>query len=874
MTTLLGTLGVKLAASTAQFTKDLKNATNQVRDSADTIRSLTKVSGAAFAGLAGTIGLATRALGEQRLAERKLQAVAGLQNLDVTAIQNYAAELQKLTTFGDEVTITAAAMLGSFQLTQDQIVALLPRAQNLAAFMGTSLNSAALQLGKSFTMGAGSLSRMGIVMSDSEKAAFNAASQMEKVAILGTVIDKNVGNAAQTMATTAVGAFQQMQNAAGDTLEELGKIVEVPLTAIFKTITDVIVGLTDAFASLSPETKDFLGIAVLVGTAIAGIVTVMGGLGLVLPGLIAGFTAAAVAMAPIIVAAGLIALKLGILVTAIALVRKAWVDDLGGMRTKTLAFVNFVGEKWDAVTTFMGDAWDSVVDRITSLWESLGSVGQTALDLISPGLGATIRALAGVKDATRAAAPAFTRLGLVGEAAWDTLKDTALKTTDFVFDAFKELGTDIAETFGITGDEFDKLMEKIRTTAGATVKEIKPGEIEGPPVGVKPPSGAKSEAAIAKNQVGAIAEVGTQFATQLGELGQTISTAMQAWQAGGPYAAAFAVLGDLATKTQAFARVVEILNDVVGLAVEAVEPLVDALRPLANAISSALSPILKQMGEIIKSVVKGGLGPLLTALGNLFKALAPIVNIILVALQPFLEVFALVLRGLAIAVGAVALVIATIINAIIDAMVGILDFLAGLADVVGAGGEIRKFANQLRSARVDVASLERGLEMAAEGTFAFADTMAGTLREFVDQFRGVFETTEQGRKLLQKLDHTLSLMDETAAEAAAPLEDLASAAEDTSKSFREASAALTNVPQGFKIAAARFAAISAGVGLGAVGGLGGDVQPSTQVTRIESLFLQVADPEEFLRKLQELAEWQNFASTGTPLDTPPNENQR
>jgi hypothetical protein len=897
---LLGTLAVKLTASTAKFQKDMDAATQKVRTSTDTIRSLTKASGIAFAGLSGAIGLATKALGEQRKAERRLESVANIYGTDTEVIKRYASELQKVTTFSDEATIAGAAMLQSFALTEDQLLTLIPRMQNLSAFVGNDLNAAAMLMGKAVTTSSSALSEAGIILSPVQKKLFETANQMERVALVAEVVDANVGNMAELMAKTTVGAFTQLQNSAGDLLEEFGKLVEVPLAAIFRTVRDAVDSVVGVFQLLPAGMRDVIGIGILVVTAISGIATAVGGVALVLPALITGLTAAASAMAPIAAAAAVLVIKLALLVTAIALVRKAWIDDLGGMRTVIMDFVNDTVSWWNKGVQILSDDWHGFVSFVTSAWQTtwtnvIGISGKAlsamakqyntfvtsiiaAIKLVFPLLDDSIADSLGqfkisvdeietTFDDLAANAPkpfkAIKQSGIDAAEAmtaawedsqgdidvfWESLQGAAGETANFVVDAFSELGSDLADIFGITGDEFGDLMAKIREKADLGVAGVGKGTggagedlpKDGPEV-----TAAMSDYDMAMEQLGNLGTQALDITKQLGDFGSTISTAMQAWQAGGPYAAAIAVVGSLATKTQSFSVVVETLNGIISQAAKAVEPLVKALIPVVKTIAAALTPIIQTLGELISALVTGGLGPLLKAVGNLIAALMPIVNVILTVLKPVFDVFALAMRGLAIVIGVVALIIGAIVNVIIDVVAGIVDIIAGIADIFGAGGELREFSESLKDGKVNTDAIAKGIEEAATGSYELADATNEAAFELDDTIPGVTDN----------------------------LDSLGDSAKETTKTFREASAALTNIPQGFKIAAARFAAIAVGSASGDIGGLEAGAG-AIRTNVIEQMYVVTDDPEELVRRLNELSDWQNFSSSGTPINTPPNESKR
>lgn len=165
-----------------------------------------------------------QAAAEKRL-ETTIMNVKAATLEGVTAIKNYAAELQGVTTVGDEVTIQGASQLATFQLQSDTIKTLLPSLQDLAvAQYGTAVSGDQMQqmanlMGKVMSGNVSSLSRYGVVMNDTQKKILKTGSESQKAAMLVEVLGQNFGGLAQAMANTPAGRVQQLKNAWGDMQE-------------------------------------------------------------------------------------------------------------------------------------------------------------------------------------------------------------------------------------------------------------------------------------------------------------------------------------------------------------------------------------------------------------------------------------------------------------------------------------------------------------------------------------------------------------------------------------------------------------------------------------------------------------------------------
>ena len=179
------------------------------------------------------IGESVRLFGIQEKAEARLTNIMMSVNQatqeQVQSLKDYARELQQITTFGDEQTISAMAMLGTFQLNTEQIKQLIPRIIDMGAAMekssgaGTDLESITIAVGKAMTMGIGSLSRYGVVITDVQKEAFLLADKQGKLDIITKALDANFKGIAEGSAKTLTGSLEKLKNVTGDFKEMVGK---------------------------------------------------------------------------------------------------------------------------------------------------------------------------------------------------------------------------------------------------------------------------------------------------------------------------------------------------------------------------------------------------------------------------------------------------------------------------------------------------------------------------------------------------------------------------------------------------------------------------------------------------------------------------
>ena len=154
--------------------------------------------------------------GEQELAEKKLETAMGN---NAQGLKDYAAELQKTTTFGDEATIEAMALMGAFTQNEDELKALTVATMDYAAATGKDLKSSAELVGRSFGTSMNAMQRYGVEV-------VGAAGSTERLESLTGNLGKMFGGQAATAAGTMSGKIDQMNNAIGDAQEGIGSMMK------------------------------------------------------------------------------------------------------------------------------------------------------------------------------------------------------------------------------------------------------------------------------------------------------------------------------------------------------------------------------------------------------------------------------------------------------------------------------------------------------------------------------------------------------------------------------------------------------------------------------------------------------------------------
>ncbi len=215
-----------LNAITASLNEIAKNIKKAPLNSLATASTAVINSFSAVKSVLHTVNAIVKDLSEsyktQAAAEIKLQQAAKnnpyLDSSSVKHLQDYASELQSISTYGDEELLPFMANLVAQGKTESQIMEIMSASLDLAAGSGMSLDSAVTALNATLNGNAGTLGKQNAVI----KAL--TAEELKSGKAIEIIKQQYAGMAAET--TTATGTAQQFKNALGDLKEEFGKTFE------------------------------------------------------------------------------------------------------------------------------------------------------------------------------------------------------------------------------------------------------------------------------------------------------------------------------------------------------------------------------------------------------------------------------------------------------------------------------------------------------------------------------------------------------------------------------------------------------------------------------------------------------------------------
>lgn len=344
-------------------------------------RKMAGIGTVAFAGLTTAIGFSVQAFNRQETANARLEQIAKqvtkATDGEIASFKNLASELQKVGVVGDEVIIAGQSQIASFTKSSKVVEELSDDLADLAvATYGTNVSQeqaiqTANTLGKALQGQLGALTRTGILVNDEFATAFeNANTEQERAVILSQIIQDNYGGVNKAMRETAQGGMQALKNAFGDMQEQIGATIIPILTELVKKITPVIESIMK-WVEENPKLTQIILVATL---ALAGLVAVLGFIGMALPAIITGFMILAGPVGIVIGVVGVLTAGLVMLGKLLWETRDGWFIVWNNIKDFFVGVGQFLIKVWENVVNFFIDGINEQINRVNSLIEKLKSI--------------------------------------------------------------------------------------------------------------------------------------------------------------------------------------------------------------------------------------------------------------------------------------------------------------------------------------------------------------------------------------------------------------------------------------------------------------------------------------------------------------------
>lgn len=233
-------------------------------------------------------GLSIKAFTEQEDAIAKMEAVikstGGVAGITSGHILDLSSSLQETTTFADEVTTNAAALLLTFKGVRNEVGQgndvfdrTIRASQDLSALMGKDLNESVMMLGKALQdpeTGLTKLTRAGVQFSDQQKDQIKTLAESGDILgaqkIMLAEIESQFGGTAEAMAQTAGGKLKQAFNDLGEAGEAIGAEIAPALANVAGFVADIIKKFSELPGPIKTAITVIGGIVAAIGPAIWG----------------------------------------------------------------------------------------------------------------------------------------------------------------------------------------------------------------------------------------------------------------------------------------------------------------------------------------------------------------------------------------------------------------------------------------------------------------------------------------------------------------------------------------------------------------------------------------------------------------------------
>ena len=244
-----GEVKIKTAIDNSGLDKGLKETESKIKKTSDILKSGFAKSAVVVAGVTAAVTAAKKAVDDlteayktQIKAETQLESAAKnnpyLTTESVQRLKDYASQLQSISTTGDEELIPYMGRLASMGRTESEIMEIMAVSLDVAASGTMSLESAMMNLAKTFGGYAGELGEV------NPKIKALTQEQLRNGEAVRVMKEQYAGIAEEVAKST--GSAEQLNNAIGDLKEELGAPFEKALTPVRQFFTELIGGWADA----------------------------------------------------------------------------------------------------------------------------------------------------------------------------------------------------------------------------------------------------------------------------------------------------------------------------------------------------------------------------------------------------------------------------------------------------------------------------------------------------------------------------------------------------------------------------------------------------------------------------------------------------
>ena len=272
---------------------------------------------------------------------------------------------------GDNIKM-GLAQLSTFGLSNDAVQRLGGSLSDLAvnqfgvSASGEQLSDTANMIAKALNGQFGVLEKSGIRFSEAQKHAIEFGTEMEKVDAINQGFAQNLKYTNDVALTTLEGQTARNAVQLGNMSEALG----AGLAPAFRSLLTAVQPIIQSFVEWATEHPKLLAGIIGVTAGLAGLVAIVGFLGLALPAIITGFTLLGGLFGAISLPIIAVGLALGALGTIAYILYTDWQNVIAGFKIMWDEFSSYVQSLWTSmmvgIRNTSGSIWASIVDTTSN----------------------------------------------------------------------------------------------------------------------------------------------------------------------------------------------------------------------------------------------------------------------------------------------------------------------------------------------------------------------------------------------------------------------------------------------------------------------------------------------------------------------------
>ncbi len=372
-----------------QATKELDKMKSSLESNKEAFQNVAKAGAIAMGAISAVAIKSISDYGEAQKSAKQLEHAvlqvshATQEQLDQTNELADALE-RKGVLDGDNIRM-GLAQLSTFGLSNKAVQGLGNSLADLAvnqfgvSASGDQMADTANMIAKALNGQFGVLEKSGIRFNEAQRKAIEFGTEMEKVNAINEGFAQNLKYTNDVALQTFEGQLAKVQVQLGNVSENIGKA----LLPLVERLMTAIIPVVDKMVQWTNDNPQLAQNILLIGGALAGLLTVVGTLGLVLPSIISGFVMLGSAIAFIFSPIGLIILAIGGLIALGVMLYKHW-DEVSAKATEVWGNIaNFFTNIWNVITGALTTAWNSIASFFKSIWDGIVAVFQFAVALIA-----------------------------------------------------------------------------------------------------------------------------------------------------------------------------------------------------------------------------------------------------------------------------------------------------------------------------------------------------------------------------------------------------------------------------------------------------------------------------------------------------------